>query len=176
MSNDTEDLNIDEKGRGFSFVGIVESMFSAVANGIGTFVTSIIGAEKNPKSRSPRVSYKNYQLIRLYPNSQGHVNELKELKEAEPEEIKFWTEPMYNKFVSLLSRPFCFKIKDLRRTHVLNRCFRTTDVVIGPDLVSEVKMFLREKGIDFKVLIPDLQVRYDISIFHSSNCTTRGYQ
>ncbi|XP_017766579.1 PREDICTED: carboxypeptidase B-like [Eufriesea mexicana] len=130
VSNDTDDLKIGDKSRGFSFVNMVESMFSAVANGIGSFVTSIIGTEKNFKPRSPRVSYRNHQLIRLYPNSQTHVNELKELKEAEPEDVKFWAEPMYNK---------------------------TTDVVVGPDLVSEVKMFLRDKGIDFKVLIPDLQ-------------------
>ncbi|XP_043514779.1 carboxypeptidase A2-like isoform X2 [Frieseomelitta varia] len=129
--NETDnDSTIDNESRGFSLTDLVESMFSAVASGIGSIVTSIIGTEKNFKSRSSRVSYKNHQLIRLYPNSQGHVNDLKELKESEPEDVKFWTEPMYN---------------------------RTTDVVVGPDLVSDFKVFLSDKGIDFKVLIPDLQ-------------------
>lgn len=36
---------------------------------------------------------------------------------------------------------------------------RTTDVVVAPDLVSELKIFLRDKGIDFKVLITNIQVR-----------------
>ncbi|XP_017891839.1 carboxypeptidase B-like [Ceratina calcarata] len=124
------DEMIDKEYKGFSIVEMVESMFSAVANGIGSFMTSIIGPEKNHKSRSARVSYKNYQLIRLLPNTQGHVNELKELKETEPEDIKFWTEPMYNK---------------------------TTDVVVSPDLISDLKMFLKDRAIDFQVLIPDLQ-------------------
>lgn len=74
-------------------------MFFAVANGIDSIMTSIIGTEKNFKPRSSRVSYKNYQLIRLYPSSQGHVNDLKDLKETEPEDVKFWTEPMYNRCV-----------------------------------------------------------------------------
>ncbi|KAK1122188.1 hypothetical protein K0M31_009414 [Melipona bicolor] len=124
------DFTIDKESRGFSLTDLVESMFSAVASGIGSIVTSIIGTEKNFRSRSSRVSYKNHQLIRLYPNSQEHVNDLKELEKSESEDVKFWTEPMYN---------------------------RTTDVVIGPDLVSDLKAFLRYKGIDFKVLIPDLQ-------------------
>ncbi|CAK9813043.1 Carboxypeptidase A4 [Anthophora plagiata] len=131
LSNETEDiLSIDNEGRGSSFVDIVESMFSAVANGIGSIMTSIIGTEKSFKSRATRVSYRNYQLIRLYPSTKGQVNDLKELKETEPEEVKFWTQPMYNK---------------------------TTDIVVGPDIVSDVKMFLRERGIDFTVLISDLQ-------------------
>ncbi|CAD1480292.1 unnamed protein product [Heterotrigona itama] len=129
--NETDsESTIDNESRGFSLTDIVESMFSAVASGIGSIVTSIIGTEKNFKSRTSRISYKNHQLIRLYPSSQGHVNDLKELKESEPEDVKFWTEPIYN---------------------------RTTDVVVGPDLVSDLKVFLRDKGIDFKVLIPDLQ-------------------
>ncbi|XP_015433607.1 PREDICTED: carboxypeptidase B-like [Dufourea novaeangliae] len=118
------------EGRGFSFVDIVESMFSAVANGIGSIMTSIIGPEKNSKSRSSRVSYKNYQLIRLFPSSTSQANELKELRDAEPDDIRFWTQPAYNK---------------------------STDVLVAPDLISDLKTFLKDRGIDFKLLIPDLQ-------------------
>ncbi|XP_076679448.1 carboxypeptidase B isoform X2 [Andrena cerasifolii] len=117
-------------GRGFSIVEIFESMFSAVANGIGSIVTSIIGPEKAAKSKSRRVNYKNHQLIRLFPSTEGQVNEVKDLSDTEPEDIKFWTQPMFNK---------------------------TTDMVVAPGLIPELKAFLRDRGIDFKVLIPDLQ-------------------
>lgn len=107
MSNETDgDRAIDNSSRGFSFVDIIESMFSAVANGIGSIMTGIIGTEKSSKSRSARVSYRNYQLIRIYPNTQGEVNDLIELKEAEPDDVKFWTQPMHNKYKTLLSHLF----------------------------------------------------------------------
>ncbi|XP_076285065.1 carboxypeptidase B [Lasioglossum baleicum] len=117
-------------GRGFSFVDMIESMFSAVTNGIGSIVSSIIGSEKIPKARSAKVNYKNYHLIRLSPSSESQVKELRELRDAEPEDLRFWTQPSYNK---------------------------STDVVVAPDLVSDLKTFLRGRGIDFQVLIPDLQ-------------------
>nr|XP_031827673.1 carboxypeptidase B-like [Nomia melanderi] len=120
----------ENTGRGFSFVDMFESVFSAVSNGIGSIVASIIGPEKISKARSARVNYKNYQLIRVYPDSESQVNELRELRDAEPEDIRFWTQPFYNK---------------------------STDLVVAPDLVSDLKTFLRERGIDFKILIPNLQ-------------------
>ncbi|XP_034178423.2 carboxypeptidase B-like isoform X1 [Osmia lignaria lignaria] len=130
LLNETNGGSNNEDSRGFSFGDIVESMFSAVASGLGSIVTSFIGTEKSSKPRSTRVNYRNYQLIRLFPSTQSQVKELKELMDAEPEDVKFWTQPINNK---------------------------TTDVVVSPDLVSDVKTFLRNKGIDFKVLISDLQ-------------------
>lgn len=101
--NETKDhLIIDNEIRGFSFSNIVDSVFTVMANGLDSIVTSIIGTEKSGKPKPNRVNYKNYQLIRLFPSTQGHVNELKELKEAETEDIKFWSEPMYNKCVSCI--------------------------------------------------------------------------
>lgn len=105
-------LTIDNEIRGFSFSNIVDSVFSVMANGLDSIVTSIIGTEKSAKPKPNRVNYKNYQLIRLFPSSQGHVNELKELKEAETEDIKFWSEPMYNKCV-LCTFSFLFLIQFL---------------------------------------------------------------
>ncbi|XP_076167268.1 carboxypeptidase B isoform X2 [Ptiloglossa arizonensis] len=138
ISNETEDLLANGSGttftrnveRGFSIADIVESMLSAVANGIGSIVTGLIGPEKNSKSRSSRVSYRNHQLIRLFPSTENQVNDLRDLGDTEPEDIKFWTQPVYNK---------------------------TTDVVVAPDLVPDVRTFLRDRGINFKVLIPDIQ-------------------
>ncbi|XP_078032725.1 carboxypeptidase B [Augochlora pura] len=109
---------------------MLESMFSAMTNGIGSIVSSIIGTEKTPKARSSKINYRNYHLIRLYPNSKSQVKELRELRDAEPEDIRFWTQPFYNK---------------------------STDVVVAPDLITDLKIFLRDRGIDYKVLIPDLQ-------------------
>ncbi|CAL7950479.1 unnamed protein product [Xylocopa violacea] len=135
---DEEDVATDEtendavlgsENRTFSIEGMVLTMFAVVANGIDSFM-SIIGTENTSKPRSRKINYRNYQLIRLFPNTLGQVNELKELREAEPENVKFWTAPMYNK---------------------------TTDVVVAPDFASDVKTFLKDRGIDFKVLIPDLQ-------------------
>ncbi|XP_053982799.1 carboxypeptidase B-like [Hylaeus volcanicus] len=117
-------------GREVSFTDIFESMFSAVANGIGSFVTSIIGQEKNVKSRSSKVSYRNHQLIRLFPKTETQVSDLRHLRNTEPEDLKFWSQPFQNK---------------------------TTDLVVAPDLVADVKTFLKDRGINFKVLIPNLQ-------------------
>lgn len=77
-------------------------MLSAVANGIGSIVTGLIGPEKNSKSRSSRVSYRNHQLIRLFPSTENQVNDLRDLGDTEPEDIKFWTQPVYNKYVFYL--------------------------------------------------------------------------
>lgn len=159
--NETEDdLTIDNEIRGFSFSNIVDSVFTVMANGLDSIVTSIIGTEKSGKPKPNRVNYKNYQLIRLFPSSQGHVKELKELKETETEDIKFWSEPMYNKCVSCISLFLTSSISILWITLIIYS--RTTDVVVAPDLVSELKIFLRDKGIDFKVLITNIQVRDDI--------------
>ncbi|XP_076762884.1 carboxypeptidase B [Xylocopa sonorina] len=129
-SNETnDDAVVNYERRAFSIGDMMLTVFTVVANGIDSFM-SIIGSENTSKSRSRKVSYRNYQLIRLFPHTLGQVNELKELREAEPEDVKFWTAPMYNK---------------------------TTDVVVAPDLASDVKTFLKDRGIDFKVLIPDLQ-------------------
>lgn len=76
-------------------------MFSVVANGIDSIVTSIIGPEKASKSRSSRVSYKNYQLMRLFPDTENQINELIDLRDAEQEDIKFWTQPLHNRYLFL---------------------------------------------------------------------------
>lgn len=159
--NETEDdLTIDNEIRGFSFSNIVDSVFTVMANGLDSIVTSIIGTEKSGKPKPNRVNYKNYQLIRLFPSSQGHVKELKELKEAETEDIKFWSEPMYNKCVScIFSSSSPILILRIAWIIFIIVYSRTTDVVVAPDLVSELKIFLRDKGIDFKVLITNIQVR-----------------
>ncbi|XP_035732266.1 carboxypeptidase B-like isoform X2 [Vespa mandarinia] len=124
-------LSDDDNDRSFSLFGTVESVFSAMANSLNNIVNSMMGTQtKSSVIRGNRVSYRNHQLIRIFPITEEHINELRELRDSEPDDIKFWNEPILN---------------------------RTTDVVIAPDIVSDVKEYLKGHQIDFKLLISDLQ-------------------
>ncbi|XP_015176252.1 PREDICTED: carboxypeptidase B-like isoform X1 [Polistes dominula] len=121
----------DNSKRAFSLFGTVESVFSAMANSLNSIVSSMIGTQsKSSSMRSNRISYRNHQLLRIFPTTDEHISELRELRDSEPDDIKFWNDPILN---------------------------RTTDVVVGPDIVSDVKEYLKSNKIDFKVLISDIQ-------------------
>lgn len=150
----------DDYDRGFSLLGLVESMLSVVANGLSTVVNSIVGTEKkNLRSNVNRINYRNYQLIRVFPNTEDNIADLRDLRDAEPEDIKFWSFPTLNRFTSLR---FSF-LKNIINylTYFLYRYIflRTSDMIVAPDLVADVKDYLRDKKIDFKVLISDIQVK-----------------
>jgi len=90
----------DDDYRGFSLFGLVESMLSVVASGLSTVVSSIVGTEKkNSRSGIRRINYKNYHLIRAFPNTENQATDLLDLRDAEPEDIKFWSFPNPNRFV-----------------------------------------------------------------------------
>lgn len=90
----------DDYDRGFSLFGLVESMLFVVANGLSTVVSSIVGTEKkNLRSNVSRINYRNYQLIRVFPNTENHVVDLRNLRDAEPEDVKFWSFPNLNRFI-----------------------------------------------------------------------------
>lgn len=90
----------DDSDRGFSLLGLVESMFSVVANGFSTVMSSLVGTDKkNSKPRIRRINYRNYQLIRMFPSTENHVLDLRDLGDTEPDDIKFWSFPTANKFV-----------------------------------------------------------------------------
>ncbi|XP_024867115.1 uncharacterized protein LOC112451619 [Temnothorax curvispinosus] len=128
--SDDDDDDADDY-RGFSLFGLVESMLSVVASGLSTVVNSIVGTEKkDSRSRTSRINYRNYHLIRAFPNTESQAADLRDLRDAEPEDIKFWSFPNPN---------------------------RTADMIVAPDLVNDVKEYLRDKKIDFKVLISDIQ-------------------
>ncbi|XP_043283994.1 carboxypeptidase B-like [Venturia canescens] len=119
------------RNREFSFTGFLESMLDVVTGGLSSIVSNVIGGD--PKSRKPRtnrVSYKGHQLIRITPTTKGQVKDLVDLKDSEGEDVRFWSPPLGNK---------------------------STDILISPDIIPDVKDFLREKNIDFTVMIPDLQ-------------------
>lgn len=88
----------EENDRAFSFFGTVESVLSAMANGLNNIVNSMMGTQtKSSVMRNNKVSYRNHQLIRIFPITEGHINELRELRDSEPDDIKFWNEPILNR-------------------------------------------------------------------------------
>ncbi|XP_058794270.1 carboxypeptidase A2-like [Phymastichus coffea] len=115
--------------RAFSFYGIVESAFT----GITKFIGSIIGDDDNDDEADYQyngVNYQGYQLLRIIPKNLKQVEHLKKLRDSEPDDVKFWTTPVKN---------------------------RVTDIVISPAMQNDVKVFLRQKKIDFILLTNDLQ-------------------
>lgn len=93
----------DDDYRGFSLFGLVESMLSVVASGLSTVVSSIVGTEKkDSRSRTRRINYRNYHLIRAFPNTESQAADLRDLRDAEPEDVKFWSFPNPNRFVFAL--------------------------------------------------------------------------
>lgn len=93
----------DDYDRSFSLFGLVESILSVVANGLSTVMSSIVGTEKkNLRSSARRVNYRNYHLIRVFPNTENHVADMRDLRDFEPEDIKFWSFPSPNRYVIFL--------------------------------------------------------------------------
>lgn len=91
----------DDDYRGFSLFGLVESMLSVVASGLSTVVNSIVGSDKkDSRSRTRRINYRNYHLIRAFPITESQATDLRDLRDAESGDIKFWSFPNSNKFVS----------------------------------------------------------------------------
>jgi hypothetical protein len=89
--------------------------------------------EANSRVRSsvkPRVSYKNFQFLRVVPPTKSAASELAALEEEDG--IEFWTQPVKN---------------------------RTVDLLVPPEQASYVQKFLKEKKMEFKVLSQDLEVK-----------------
>lgn len=92
-------------------------------------------AEKPPK-KATKKTYKRYQLLRAYPDVQWKVHELLDLKEeALDSGLEWWSPP---------------SIKG------------STDLLVPPDLLADIKDHLKSLKIDFDVIIWDLQVSCDI--------------
>jgi hypothetical protein len=79
---------------------------------------------------SAKVDYKRYQLLRVIPRTDIQVEDVLALKE-EIEGLMYWTQPAKN---------------------------HSTDILIPPDLVLDVKQSLQLRGIEFVVLLKDVQV------------------
>lgn len=77
-----------------------------------------------------KVSYKRHQLLRVIPRTDIQVDDVLTMRE-ELEGLMFWTEPARN---------------------------HSTDILVPPDLIPDVKEFLQLRGLEFIVLLKDVQV------------------
>jgi len=77
-----------------------------------------------------KVSYKRHQLLRLIPRTDIQVDDVLTMRE-ELEGLMFWTEPARN---------------------------HSADILVPPDLIPDVKEFLQLRGLEFIVLLKDVQV------------------
>ncbi|KAL0893841.1 hypothetical protein ABMA27_013963 [Loxostege sticticalis] len=89
------------------------------------------GTTKKSSRKSLKKNYKGYQLLRTYPDEKWKVNELLDLQEeAQGSGLMWWSSPSLN---------------------------GSTDLLVPPDLLSDVKDHLKTSKIDFDVVIWDLQ-------------------
>jgi hypothetical protein len=77
-----------------------------------------------------KVSYKRHQVLRVTPRTDQEVDDVLALRE-EIEGLMYWTEPAKN---------------------------HSADILVPPDLVTDVKEFLQLRGLEFVVLFKDVQV------------------
>lgn len=77
-----------------------------------------------------KLSYKRHQLLRVIPRTDIQVDDVLTMRE-ELEGLMFWTEPARN---------------------------HSADILVPPDLIPDVKEFLQLRGLEFIVLLKDVQV------------------
>ncbi|XP_050345747.1 carboxypeptidase A4-like [Nymphalis io] len=95
--------------------------------------SSNVANEKIKKSakKSLKKTYKGYQLLRTYPDLQWKLHSLLDLQEeAEGSGLMWWTSPSLN---------------------------GSTDLLVPPDLLTDIKNHLKSSKIEFDVVIWDLQ-------------------
>ncbi|KAI5633070.1 zinc carboxypeptidase domain-containing protein [Phthorimaea operculella] len=86
---------------------------------------------KKVKKKPLKKTYKGYQLLRAYPDAQWKVHELLDLQEdGQGSGLMWWTVPTMS---------------------------GSTDLLVPPDLLEDVKDLLQSNKIDFDVVIWDLQ-------------------
>ncbi|XP_022820035.1 zinc carboxypeptidase A 1-like isoform X2 [Spodoptera litura] len=96
----------------------------------GAYVTNDVPIKKSAK-KSLKKTYKGFQLLRTYPDVQWKVHEMLDLQEeAQGSGLMWWTPPSLN---------------------------GSTDLLVPPDLLSDVKDHLKTNKIDYDIIIWDLQ-------------------
>ncbi|VVC95995.1 unnamed protein product [Leptidea sinapis] len=84
-----------------------------------------------PKKKSIKKNYNGYQLLRAFPDQQWKIRSMLDLQEeSEGSGVMWWTLPSLN---------------------------GSTDLLVPPDLLIDVKDHLKSSNIDFDVIIWDLQ-------------------
>jgi hypothetical protein len=77
-----------------------------------------------------KISYKRHQVLRVIPRTDIEVDDVLTMRE-EVEGLMFWTEPARN---------------------------HSADILVPPDLIPDVKEFLQLRGLEYIVLLKDVQV------------------
>ncbi|XP_045542931.1 carboxypeptidase A2 isoform X2 [Papilio machaon] len=86
---------------------------------------------KKPPKKSLKKNYKGFQLLRAYPDVQWKVQEMLDLQEeGQGSGLMWWTSPSLN---------------------------GSTDLLVPPDLLEDVRAHLKSNKIEFDVIIYDLQ-------------------
>ncbi|XP_013182459.1 PREDICTED: carboxypeptidase A2-like isoform X2 [Papilio xuthus] len=86
---------------------------------------------KKPAKKSLKKNYKGFQLIRAYPDAQWKVQEMLDLQEeGQGSGLMWWTSPSLN---------------------------GSTDLLVPPDLLEDVRAHLKSNKIEYDVIIYDLQ-------------------
>ncbi|RVE43450.1 hypothetical protein evm_011901 [Chilo suppressalis] len=110
-----------------------QSLLDSEENDDGAYVLNV--AQKKSAKKSMKKNYKGYQLLRAYPDAQRKVNELLDLRdEAKGSGLMWWSSPSLN---------------------------GSTDLLVPPDLLVDIKEHLKSIKIDFDVIIWDLQKAID---------------
>lgn len=95
-------------------------------------IKKITFPDKKSTKKPLKKNYKGFQLLRAYPDVMWKVQDLLELREdAQGSGLMWWTAPSLN---------------------------GSTDLLVPPDLLVDVKDHLKSSKIDFDVVIGDLQV------------------
>lgn len=98
-----------------------------------------MGRSPDPEINT-RVSYKNFQLLRVRARTETELNQLVSLEDEA--DVKFWRRPFKN---------------------------RSSDILVPPDVADDVKEFLDENKIEFSVISTDIQVSVRLYLLISSD-------
>lgn len=101
-------------------------------------ITKNLFSAKKSIKKPLKKNYKGYQLIRIYLDVQWKVDEILEFQDdAQGSGLMWWTPPSMN---------------------------GSTDLLVPPDLMTDVRDHLKSLNIEYDVIIWDLQVRSEFFI------------
>ncbi|PSN48354.1 hypothetical protein C0J52_08084 [Blattella germanica] len=113
---------------GFARIGgYIAKFYRYFESGMNLFFGD--GMDEKWEARSKKVRYNRYQLLRVIPRTTAQVDDVLALRD-EVDGLMYWTQPAKN---------------------------HSADILVPPDLVSDVKEFLQFRGLEFVVLLKDIQ-------------------
>ncbi|KAG8238262.1 hypothetical protein J437_LFUL016442 [Ladona fulva] len=111
--------------------GQMNNVFQSIVDYFRLGINALFGREGNALlGGTSRVKYTNYQLLRATARTDAQLQEIKELKQEMSTDVSFWTPAKKN---------------------------ASTDIMVAPEAVEEVKAFLKKRDIPYEVVILDVQ-------------------